>query len=92
MSSDEKILLRRAIDGDIECFEQLIEKYQTKAYNIAFRILGNEEDAKDATQDAFIKIYHALGSFRGDSSFYTWVYRIVTNTCYDFLKKRNKLY
>lgn len=92
MSSDEKILLRRAIDGDIECFEQLIEKYQIKAYNIAFRILGNEEDAKDATQDAFIKIYHALRNFRGDSSFYTWIYRIVTNTCYDFLKKRNKMY
>lgn len=90
MSSDEKLLLSKAIKGDIDSFEALIENYQTKAYNIALRILGNEEDAKDAVQDAFIKIYRSLSKFRGDSSFYTWVYRIVTNTCYDLIKKRKK--
>ncbi len=91
MSSEEKLLLSHAINGDVESFEKLIESYQLKAYNIAFRMLGNEEDAKDAIQDSFIKIYHSLHNFRGDSSFYTWVYRIVSNTCYDFLKKKNRL-
>ncbi len=90
MSSEEKILLGRAIKGDVESFEKLIERYQSKAYNIALRMLGNEEDAKDVIQDSFIKIYRSLRKFRGDSSFYTWIYRIVTNTCYDFLKKKNK--
>jgi len=90
MSSEEKILLRYAIKGDVESFEKLIERYQSKAYNIALRMIGNEEDAKDVIQDAFIKIYRSLHKFRGDSSFYTWIYRIVTNTCYDFIKKQNK--
>ena len=90
MSSEEKKLLRYAIKGDVESFEKLIERYQSKAYNIALRMIGNEEDAKDVIQDAFIKIYRSLHKFRGDSSFYTWIYRIVTNTCYDFIKKQNK--
>lgn len=90
MSSDEIQLLNKAIKGDIESFELLIEGYQTKAYNIALRMMGNEEDAKDALQDALIKIYKSLKNFRRDSSFYTWVYRIVTNTCHDALKKRNR--
>lgn len=90
MSSEEKILLKKAIMGDVESFEKLIEKYQLKAYNIALRMLGNEEDAKDALQDSFIKIFNSLSSFREESSFYTWIYRIVSNTCHDALKKRNK--
>lgn len=91
MTSDEKILLKKAIKGDITSFETLIKRYQSRAYNIAFRILGNEEDAKDAVQDSFIKIYRSLQKFKGNSSFYTWIYRIVTNTCYDFIKKRKKI-
>lgn len=91
MSSEEKLLLKMAIKGDIESFEKLIEKYQVKAYNIALRMMGNEEDAKDTLQDAWIKIYKSLKNFRQDSSFYTWIYRIVTNTCHDALKKRNKI-
>ncbi len=91
MSSEEKLLLKKAIKGDIESFERLIEKYQVKAYNIALRMMGNEEDAKDTLQDAWIKIYKSLKNFRQDSSFYTWVYRIVTNTCHDALKKRHRI-
>ena len=91
MSSEEKLLLKKAIKGDIESFERLIEKYQVKAYNIALRMMGNEEDAKDTLQDAWIKIYKSLKKFRQDSSFYTWIYRIVTNTCHDALKKRNRI-
>lgn len=91
MSSEEKLLLQKAIAGDIQSFEILIQKYQRKAYNIAYRYMGNEQDAKDALQDALIKIYKSLKNFREDSSFYTWVYTIVTNTCKDALKKRNKM-
>lgn len=91
MSSEEKMLLKKAIKGDVESFEKLIEKYQVKAYNIALRMMGNTEDAQDTLQDAWIKIYKSLKNFRQDSSFYTWIYRIVTNTCHDALKKRNKM-
>ena len=90
MSSEEILLLKRAQKGDMDSFEQLIEKYQLKAYNIAYRLMGNEEDAKDALQESFIKVYNSLDKFRGDSKFYTWVYRIVSNTCHDLLKKNSK--
>lgn len=90
MSSDEKALLSKAKKGDVESFEKLIENCKNKAYNIAFHILRNEEDARDALQDSFIKIFKALNSFREESSFSTWVYRIVSNTCADMLKKNSK--
>lgn len=60
MSSEEKLLLKQAIDGDIQSFELLIQKYQRKAYNIAYRYMGNEQDAMDALQDALVKIYKSL--------------------------------
>ncbi|MFA5528621.1 MAG: sigma-70 family RNA polymerase sigma factor [Peptostreptococcales bacterium] len=91
MSSEEKLLLKQAIDGDIQSFELLIQKYQRKAYNIAYRYMGNEQDAMDALQDALVKIYKSLKNFREESSFYTWLYTIVSNTCKDELRKRNKL-
>lgn len=90
VSAEEILLLKKAQNGDIASFEMLIEKYQLKAYNIAFRLMGNEEDAKDALQEALLKAYKSLNKFRGDSQFYTWLYRIVHNACHDALKKRNR--
>lgn len=83
----ETELIRKALRGDDESFEALIFSCRSKAYNIAFRYLRNHEDASDALQESFIKIYRNLAGFKGESSFDTWVYRIVVNTCNDMIKK-----
>lgn len=88
MINDERLLIEKVVKGDIESFEKLIKDYQIYAYNIAYRILGNEEDAKDATQEALIKVYKSINKFQMKSSFSTWLYRIVANTAKDFLKER----
>ncbi|MGI6575184.1 MAG: RNA polymerase sigma factor [bacterium] len=88
----DRVLITRCIEGEQEAYGQLVERYQKKVYNIAYRMLGDGEDARDLTQEVFIKIYYALSDFRGDSTFSTWLYRITTNLCYDNLrKKRNQI-
>ncbi len=91
MSADqsEKQLIEKAKKGDESSFESLILGCQGKAYNIALRYLKNEEDAMDALQESFIKIFRHLNSFKEDSRFDTWVYRIVVNTCNDMLRKNS---
>jgi RNA polymerase sigma-70 factor (ECF subfamily) len=90
MEVTEKLLVAKSKKGNIDAFEELISGYEKKAYNIAYRIMGNEEDAKDMAQEAFIKIYKSIQNFREESSFSTWLYRIVTNVCLDELRKRKK--
>ncbi|HWQ80003.1 MAG TPA: sigma-70 family RNA polymerase sigma factor [Anaerovoracaceae bacterium] len=91
MASDlrEKQLIQKAKMGDERSLESLILSCQSKAYNIALRYLKNEDDAMDALQESFIKIFRHLGSFKEDSRFDTWVYRIVVNTCNDMLRKNS---
>lgn len=91
MTGAEKKLIQDAIDGDVSSFEELIKTYQLYAYNISLKMMGNEEDAKDTAQDALIKVYKNLKAFKGDSSFSTWLYRIVMNTCKDELRRRKDL-
>lgn len=83
---DEAALIVAAQRGSLAAFNQLVVKYQGLAYNVAYRLLGDPEAAADATQDSFLKAYRALGQFRGDS-IKGWVIRIVTNTCYDQLRR-----
>ncbi|HKL10002.1 MAG TPA: sigma-70 family RNA polymerase sigma factor [Clostridia bacterium] len=90
MDSLEKKLIVESQKGDMESFEELIKEYQKGAYNIAYRMLGNTEDAKDASQEAMIKIYRSIGGFRMNSSFKTWFFRVVTNTCLDYRRKRSR--
>ena len=90
MDSLEKKLIIESQKGDMESFEKLIKEYQKGAYNIAYRMLGNTEDAKDASQEAIIKIYKSIGGFKMKSSFKTWFYRVVTNTCLDYRRKRSR--
>lgn len=73
-----------------EQFDVIVVAYEKRVYNIAFRMLGDHDDAADVTQEAFIKAYRAWGSFRGDSSVYTWLYRIITNCCKNRLKDRER--
>lgn len=89
MKSDE-LLIKRCQKGDIDAFEELISKYQKTAYNIALKTLKNPEDAMDASQEALIKVYKSMKTFKSDSKFSTWLYRIVVNTCLDYIKKQSK--
>ena len=86
----DSLLVESAIQGDLEAFNELVIEYQDIAYNLAFRIIGNRAAAEDAVQDAFISAYRKLSSFRY-GSFKAWLLRIVTNACYDELRriKRN---
>ena len=84
---NEAILIEQAKSGDEASFEILIQNCRTKAYNTALRYLRDEEDAMDALQESLIKVFRHLGKFKGDCKFDTWVYRIVVNTCNDFLRK-----
>ncbi len=84
-------LVRRAQAGNNEAFEELVRRYERKAYNIAYRLLGNEQDASEALQDAFLRAYRFLPKFRFKSSFYTWLYRIVTNVSLTRLRGRERV-
>lgn len=81
-----------AQEGEIAAFESLVEEYEKRIYNLAYRMLGNTEDARDAAQETFLKAYAALANFRGDSSFSTWLYRIAKNACLDVLRARGRVH
>lgn len=82
-------VIERAKRGDHEAFRVLVERYQGRAYGLALRVLRDEEQARDAVQDAFLKVYGALAKFEGRSEFYTWLYRLVMNVCLD-MKRRDR--
>ncbi|HYE83248.1 MAG TPA: sigma-70 family RNA polymerase sigma factor [Clostridia bacterium] len=88
MSDLEKLLVKKSQSGDVESFELLISSYDKRAYNIAYRIMGNEEDAKDMAQEALLRVFKSIKDFKGQSAFSTWLYRIVTNVCLDELRRR----
>ncbi|HEU5400938.1 MAG TPA: sigma-70 family RNA polymerase sigma factor [Terriglobales bacterium] len=81
-------LIRGAQRGDRKAFEELVRQYDQAVLRLALHLTGTEQDARDIYQDAFLKAYRNLGSFRFECSFYTWIYRIVTNLCLDHLRKR----
>jgi RNA polymerase sigma-70 factor (ECF subfamily) len=86
---DESALIKFAQKGDLDAFNRLVLVYQDIAFNLAYRMLGDTALAEDATQDAFFSAYRHLGSFRG-GSFKAWVLRMVTNTCYDELRRQKR--
>ena len=81
-------LIREAQRGDHAAFEQLVRQYDGAVLRLAYHMTRSEQDAQDIYQDAFLKAYRNIGSFRFECSFYTWIYRIVTNLCLDHLRKR----
>jgi len=85
---EETELVRRARKGDLEAYDQLVQRYQERIYATIYHMTSNHEDANDLAQEAFIKGFQALKSFKGGSSFYTWVYRIAVNKTINFLKQR----
>ncbi len=86
----EAQIVRRVLAGDVNAFETLVTEYEKGVYAIAQRMTGNPEDAADMTQETFIKAYNSLQSFRGDSKFSVWLYRIASNVCLDFLRSRSR--
>lgn len=93
MPTAEMELVRRAQRGDLEAYDELIKRYQERIYATVYHMTSNHEDANDLAQDAFIKAFQALKSFKGGSSFYTWLYRIAVNKTINFLKQRkNRLH
>lgn len=87
---DEKHLLKMAAAGDTAAFEQLVLTYQTQVYNLALRMTGNPEDAADMTQEAFLRAWRALDKFQNDAAFSTWLYRLTSNACIDFLRNAKR--
>jgi RNA polymerase sigma-70 factor (ECF subfamily) len=85
--SDAEII-KRCQQGDEQAFQELVNRYQQKVLWIAYRMVGNKEDCKDISQEAFIRIYRSIKTFNLTSNFYTWLYRIVCNLSIDFLRKK----
>ena len=85
---EEKELVERAKAGELASYDELVRRYQERIYSTVYHMTSNHEDANDIAQEAFIKAYQALKSFKGGSSFYTWVYRIAVNKTINFLKQR----
>ena len=86
--AEDDELIRAAQKGDRSAFDALVRRYDRSVLRLALHMLGNEQDAQDVHQDAFIKAYRHLSNFRFECSFYTWLYRIVTNLCLDQLRRR----
>jgi len=86
----EAAVINAVLDGDVNAYEYLVKAYEKNVYNLALRMVGNSEDAYDMSQEAFIKAYNSLHSFRGDSKFSVWLHRIVSNVCLDYLRARNR--
>jgi RNA polymerase sigma-70 factor (ECF subfamily) len=85
---DDTVLIREAQRGDRAAFEELVRHYDQAVLRLAYHLTGSEQDAQDIFQEAFLKAYRNVGNFRFECSFYTWLYRIVTNLCLDHLRRR----
>ena len=85
---EDLILVQNAQQGDVAAYDELVRRYQERIYSTIYHMTSNHEDAVDLAQETFIKGFQALKSFKGDSSFYTWVYRIAVNKTINFVKQR----
>ena len=88
MSADDRRLIADCLQGDSAAFGELVRRYQDRLYNTVLRLVDNAEDAQDVVQDAFLQAYQALGGFKGDSQFFTWLYRIAINTAISLKRKQ----
>jgi RNA polymerase sigma-70 factor (ECF subfamily) len=87
LREDDRQAIEAARNGDTEAFDRLVERYQRDVYRLCYRYVNNHHDASDLAQDVFLRAYRALGKFRGDSAFSTWLYRIAVNACLSFKRR-----
>ena len=90
-AGDDRKLVRAAQKGDPAAFRQLVERYQRRVYQLAVGMLKDSDDAMDIAQETFVRVHRYLPSFKGDSSFFTWTYRIAMNLCLDAQRKRGRV-
>jgi RNA polymerase sigma-70 factor (ECF subfamily) len=88
VSADDHCLIAECLQGRSEAFGELVRRYQDRLYNTAYRLVGNADDAQDVVQEAFLSAYQSLASFKGDSLFFTWLYRIAVNTAISLKRKQ----
>lgn len=86
----DELLLRRARNGDPDAFEELMTPLEQRIWRVCWHYTGDREAASDCGQDAMVRIWRALGSYRGDCAFETWVYRVAANCCLDYLRKKKR--
>lgn len=86
----DRDMIAKSKRGDREAFNELMLKYQKQVFNISYTMLSQYEDASDATQEVFVKVWRSIASFKGEASFTTWLYRICANVCNDMLRKRQR--
>ncbi len=91
MSADDKRLIAECLQGNTAAFGALVRRYQERLYNSVYRLAENAEDAQDVVQEAFLSAYQSLDSFKGDSLFFTWLYRIAVNTAISLRRKKRVL-
>jgi len=87
MTWTDEELVARSKTGDTESFNQLVKRWERPIFALAYRTLGREEDARDVTQETFLRAFRALGGFKGDAKFSSWLYRIALNLCRDWIRK-----
>lgn len=87
---EDREVIEQVLGGDNDAFGLLVEKYQTKVYNLALRMCGNEDDAFDLSQESFLRAWRSLGSFQFEASFSTWLFRLSSNICLDFLRAKKR--
>lgn len=87
---EDSLYIGQFLEGDEKGFEMLVRKYQDRLLNIVYSLVGRDRESEDIVQEAFLKAYHSLKNFRKESQFSTWLYRIVVNTAYDFLRRRRR--
>lgn len=92
ITQNEKALISRVKEGERAAFDELVKSHRNKGFAIAYSMVGNPEDAKDVLQEAFIRVYLNIKSFREQSKFSTWFYRVVVNCALDFLRRRKSMY
>ena len=90
MTRTDEELVARSKTGDTESFNQLVRRWERPIYALAYRTLGREEDARDVTQETFLRAFRALSGFKGDAKFSSWLYRIALNLCRDWMRKERR--
>src|SRR5436189_6307727 len=90
MPSTDEELVARSMGGDVDSFNQLVTRWQRPIYALAYRVIGREEDARDVCQETFLRAFRALGGFKGQAKFSSWLYRITLNLCRDWIRRERR--